>query len=297
MRNTALDLHQSSAIYYSPITLASPTSVRSIDHFSTSHPSQSPPEQNLITSFPHILTHLIPNYHTQHFPNPTCSFPPQMSRFAASIARSHFKLPVPPLHTTQVAFFQSKPRRPNPAGVPKGLPPKIVHVQQKLTPAEIQLEEERQKYVVKEFMKTKAKWNPNPKLVQCNNVAALEHYLWDHHQRLRWFRGKIADTSRRAVKRSYLRTHISIHKKVVKYIENKILALKGELRVPKLLDPVVPHRHDNVNPFINHITITDRVPRAYDYPLKETFEPFAQVPRQWTGVGNKQLTPAPLQAV
>lgn len=207
-------------------------------------------------------------------------------------AKRQIKLP----YTTQVAFFQNKPRRANPAGVPKGLPPKVVQIRQKLTPAEIQAKEERQKYVLKEFMKSKAKWSPNPKLAKTNDIKALEHYLWDHHLRLRWFRNRIAECSRRSVKRSYFRTHISIHKKIVRYIEDKLFALKGELRVPRLLDPSVPHRQDKVNPFINHITITDRVPRSYEYPMKETFEPLTKVPRQWVGVGNKQLTPEPIGA-
>lgn len=170
-----------------------------------------------------------------------------------------------------------------PAGQPKGLPPKIVHTQVKLTPGEIQAEEDRQRYIVKEFYKTAAVWNPNPKLVKCNDINALEHYLWDHHVRLRWYRGKIADKANHHVRRRYFRTHISIQKKIIRFIEDKIFALKGELRVPKLYEPLVPNHHDKLNPFMNQIKIVERVVRDYDYPMKDVYEPLARAPKQWEG--------------
>jgi hypothetical protein len=186
--------------------------------------------------------------------------------------------------TTSMATMAYKPRpRVIQAGLPKGLPPKVVQQIVKLTPAEMQAEEDRQRFVVKEFYKTKAKWTPHPKLVACNDLVAFERYLWDHHVRLRWFRGKIADTPNHDVRRSYLRTHISIHKKTVKYIEDRIFALQGRLRIPKLFDPLVPNYHDKINPFLNQIAIVERVKRDYDYPMKDVYEPLAQEGKKWEG--------------
>lgn len=187
-----------------------------------------------------------------------------------------------PLTTSIATLYAPRPRV-VPAGLPKGLPPKVVKTVIQLTTAEIQAEEERHRYIVKEFYKSKAKWNPHPKLAQCNDVHALECYLWDHQLRLRWFRGRIADKANRHVRRSYFRTHISIHKKTVKYIEDKIFALKGELRIPKLFAPLAPTYTDEVNHFLNHITLVDRPIRDYDYPMKAEFEPLAHQEKTWQG--------------
>lgn len=187
-----------------------------------------------------------------------------------------------PLTQSVATLYAPRPRVVQ-AGLPKGLPPKVVKTVVKLTPEEIHAEEERQRYTVKEFYKSKAKWTPHPKLAQCNDIHALECYLWDHQLRLRWFRGKIADKANRHVRRSYFRTHISIHKKTVKFIEDKIFALKGELRIPKLFAPLAPTWTDPVNHFFNQITITERPIRDYDYPLKAEFEPLAHQERAWKG--------------
>lgn len=207
----------------------------------------------------------------------------QLFSLSPSLTTSLSALPTTTILLPSKRHFQSKARRDVPAGQPKGLPPKVVLTKITLTAADIQAEEERQKYVVKEFYKTKAKWTIHPKLDKCNDIVALESYLWDHQQRLRWFRGRIADESNRSVKRSFFRTHISIHKKNVKYIEDKIHQLKGTLAIPKLYDPLAPHYHDKINPFMNQVTIVERPLRDYDYPMKETFEPIAQQGKIWQG--------------
>jgi hypothetical protein len=180
------------------------------------------------------------------------------------------------LYTIQRVGFQSKARRMNIAGLPKGLPPKIINNRAPLTPAEIQEKEQKQRFVVKTFYKTGVKWTPHPKLAKCDNIPALEHYLWDHHLRLRWFRGQIGDESRNTVRRRYLRTHISIHKLTVNYIESKILQLKGELAIPRLLPDNAPWYWHSRNPFVNQLNVTHRIQRSYDYPHKNILEPLAR---------------------
>ena len=193
-----------------------------------------------------------------------------------SVFQSNLQRTITPVRTISKAYFQNKPRRPNIAGEPKGLPPKIVKQEVILTPAEIQAEEEKQRFIFKRFYQSKVQWKPHPKLEKCNDVTALEHYLWDHQQRLQWFRGQIADESRRSVRRSYLRTHISIHKLNCRYIQNKIYELKGELAIPKLLPENAPTYTCQKNPYFNELKITARIPRDYDYPGKAQFEPLAR---------------------
>eukprot|EP00461_Guttulinopsis_vulgaris_P002530 UN02531 len=163
-----------------------------------------------------------------------------------------------------------------PAGVPKGLPPKIVNNIQPLTPLEIQKKEEKARFARKVFYKSKVKWKPHWKLEKCNNVKTLECYLWDTQQRLRWFRGEIADEARRSLRRSYLRVHINIHKLNEKYLIQKIHELRGELQIPKLLEYNSPWNWDPVNPFVNELSVVARVQRPYPYPHKAILEPLAR---------------------
>lgn len=178
--------------------------------------------------------------------------------------------------TTHTRGFQNTPRRPNPAGVPKGLPPKIVNNKAPPTPLEIQEKEERARFARKTFYKTGVKWTPHPKLVNCNKVSTLESYLWNTQERLRWFRGEIADESRRSLRRSYLRTHISIHKLTEKFLINKIYRLNGELRIPKLIDYNSPWCWEKVNPYVNELNVVHRIQRSYEYPHKNILEPLAR---------------------
>lgn len=146
-------------------------------------------------------------------------------------------------------------------GVPHSKQPNLMEFPINLTTNRILTADGRLRY----------KWVPHPNLARCTNIDRLEYYLKCHHEKLRWLRSKIANERKTAPMRRIMRVNIGRHLKEVVYIEDKLHALKGTCRIPKLHPENAPtHTHDN--PSIQSIVVTHRVPRSYDYPGKDKYE-------------------------
>lgn len=129
------------------------------------------------------------------------------------------------------------------------------------------------------LVRERPKWQPHENLLKVTDEKRLELYLKSHIRKLGWLRSKISQERKSSPLRKHFRVNIARHVKMITWVEDKLHEMRGTKRYPKLLPENMP-THTHENPSIQSIVVTHRVPRAYDYPGKEIYEPLVEKDNQ-----------------